>query len=184
MGRNPKIVSKNQILAQTTVINDGTRKLDSLHVWQIFAQSEIGQRDVVKDHRTHVKSLDPIIQEVYHPACAWVTTLDIFTKDVASVDLVRISELQNLRRFNMATDFPTPSDQGFNDRVLKTWAEQAQEKGAFARLQSIFLHGQGVGEWSLGRLTAFPALDEFCAYRSNVDRPSTISIPGWRTNSR
>jgi hypothetical protein len=173
MGYYPKIVSKNQILEQTAVTNDGIRKLDSLHVWRIFAQSEIGQRHVLKDHCKRFGSLENIVQQVYHPTCAWVTTLDIFTRDVADVDLVRISDLQNLRRFHMATDMPTSIDKGFSDRVLKTWAEQAQEKGAFARLQSMFLFGQAVTKWSLGRLTAFPALDEFCAYRCNIDLPST-----------
>jgi hypothetical protein len=170
---------------QTKVTNKGVRDLDSLHVWQIFAQSEIGKLRAVRNHCKRVSSLDKIIQQAYHPTCAWVTTLDILIGDVSSVDLVRVSELQNLRRFHMATNHGSTAERGFNDRVLKTWAEQAQEKGAFACLRSMTLYRQaGVTKWSLDRLTAFPALEEFCAYRCKISLRCTASLLGWRNTSR
>jgi hypothetical protein len=116
--------------------------------------------------------------------CAWVTTLDI-TAETSNIDLVRVSELQNLRRFHMATNHETADDEGFNDRVLRTWADQAREDGAFLHLQSIFLFCQvGITAWSLGQLSAFPALDEFTAYRCKIERHQMKAVSGWRKGAR
>ena len=112
-----------------------------------------------------------------------MTTLDI-TTETSTADLVRVSELRNLRRFHMATNHETAVDEGFNDRVLRTWADQAREEGAFPHLQSIFLFCQvGITAWSLGRLSAFPALDEFCAYRCDIEWRQTKSMSGWRNDA-
>jgi hypothetical protein len=84
----------------------------------------------------------------------------------------------------MATSNETATDQGFNNRVLRTWADQAREDGAFPHLQSIFLYCQeGITTWSLSRLSAFPALDEFCAYRCKIEWRQTKSMSGWRNSS-
>jgi len=125
------------------------------------------------------------IPQTIESDCSWLTTLNIATEE-SNVNLVRIAELRNLRRFHMAkaTGTETAIDQGFNDRVLRTWAEQARQDGAFMHLQSIFLYGQeGITTWSLDRLSAFPALDEFCAYRCKIEWPQTKSISGWRNSS-
>jgi hypothetical protein len=133
----------------------------------------------------YCKSLDNAIQRVYHPAAgAWLTNLEIHTgsgQEVSSVDLVRVSKLQNLRRFNMAAGFGAPADKGFSDRVTKTWAELAEDKCAFACLRSIFLYRQkGVTKWSLSHLTAFPVLHEFCAYGCDIESPRDNWPKGWR----
>ena len=85
----------------------------------------------------------------------------------------------------MATNHETADDEGFNDRVLRTWADQAREDGAFPHLQSIFLFCQvGITAWSLDRLSAFPTLDEFCAHRCKLERSPTKTMPGWRNDAQ
>jgi len=129
------------------------------------------------------KTMDQAIPQALRPDCSWITTLNIGQEE-SSVDLVRISELRNLRRFHMATRSEIAADQGFNDRVLRTWADQVREHGAFPHLQSIFLYCQeGITAWSLRHLSAFPALDEFCAYRCQIEWRQTKSMSGWRNSS-
>jgi hypothetical protein len=124
------------------------------------------------------------IPQAISTQCAWVTTLDI-TAETSTIDLVRVSELRNLRRFHMATNHETADDEGFNDRVLRTWADQAREDGAFPHLQSIVLYCQvGITAWSLSRLSTFPALDEFCAYRCKFRSHQTKAISGWRNDGQ
>jgi hypothetical protein len=125
------------------------------------------------------------IPQAIHTECAWVTTLDI-AAETSNVDLVRVSELRNLRRFHIAiTNNEATVDEGFNDRVLRTWADQAREHGAFPHLQSIFLFCQvGITASSLGRLSAFPALDEFCAYRCKIERRQTKTLSDWRNDAQ
>lgn len=129
------------------------------------------------------KHLSPAIPQATSPDFAWLTTLDI-SVETSNADLVRVSELRNLRRFQMATSHETAADEGFNDRVLRTWADQAREDGAFPHLQSVFLFCQvGITAYSLGRLSAFPALDEFCTYRCNIEWRQTKSMSGWRNDA-
>jgi hypothetical protein len=82
----------------------------------------------------------------------------------------------------MAANFGVPADKGFNDRVMKAWAELAEDGCAFACLQSIFLYRQkGVTKWSLKHLNAFLALHEFCAFECEiVSRDEEDSPAGWR----
>lgn len=121
------------------------------------------------------------IEFANHPTCAWTTTLDIMTDNVSPVDLTAISQLTNLRRFSMATANETPADKGLNDRVLRSWNGLAREEGAFSNLKTIFLYFQdGVSKWALEHLDAFPALDEFCAYRCKLRRHHAKGAVGWR----
>jgi hypothetical protein len=123
------------------------------------------------------------IPQAFHAECAWVTTLDIST-ETSKADLVRVSELRNLRRFRIATERENAADAPFDDRVLRTWADQAREEGAFPHLQSMFLFCQkGITACSLGRLSVFPALDEFIVYRSSIERLQTKSMSGWRSDA-
>jgi hypothetical protein len=136
------------------------------------------------DHTRSYKHLNLAIPQAVSTECAWVTTLDI-TAETSNIDLVRVSELRNLRRFHMATNHETADDEGFNDRVLRTWADQARDEGAFPHLQSIFLFCQvGITAWSLGRLSTFPTLDEFTAYRCRIALHQTKAIPGWRKDAQ
>jgi hypothetical protein len=129
--------------------------------------------------------MDFILQQVPSSPCAWITTLDIFTDELSNADLVRVSELCNLRRCHLATGSRSATGKVFNDRMLKSWAEQAQQKGAFAHLQSIFLYGQeGITHWSLDQLQGFPALDEFCASRCTIARRETCFTAGWQFCSK
>ena len=151
-------------------------------MWRIFAQSKIGQRSILLDRVRCYKDLHLAIPQGFQADCAWLTTLEI-TCETSNLDLVRVSELRNLRRFHVAISCETATDQVLNDRVLRTWADQAREDGAFAHLQSIFLFCQpGITAYSLGRLSAFPALDEFCAYRCNIEWRQTKSMAGWRND--
>jgi hypothetical protein len=136
------------------------------------------------DRARTCKNLRLAIPQAIHSDCAWVTTLDVAV-ETSNVDLVRVSELRNLRRFHMATKNEAAADEGFNDRVLRTWADQAREDGAFPHLQSIFLFCQvGITAWALGQLSAFPALDEFCAYRCKIERRQTKALSGWRHDAQ
>lgn len=153
-------------------------------MWRLFAQVGNADRQIVVDHCKTISSLDKAIQQVYDPSCAWVTTLDILTGTVSDKEFVQVSKFQNLRRIHVATGPSSPAGKGLSDRVLKSWAEQAQQEGAFAHLQSMFLYRQtDVTNWSLDRLAAFPALDEFCAYKCSIRAPS-LSLRGWRNSSR
>ena len=138
----------------------------------------------MEDHTSYFHDVGTAIEFAIHPNCTWVTALDISTEQTSRPDLVRVSEFQNLRSIHIATRSEKSGGEGLDDRVLKTWAEQAQQEGAFARLRSVFLYFQeGITQWSLARLSAFPALEEFCAYRCNVDRRHTISMTGWQRNT-
>jgi hypothetical protein len=81
----------------------------------------------------------------------------------------------------MAANFGATADKGFNDRVMKTWAELAEDNCAFACLQSIFLYRQnGITKWSLNHLNAFPALQEFCAFECGIVSRDEDWPRGWR----
>lgn len=81
----------------------------------------------------------------------------------------------------MATAFETEADKGFNDRVLRSWADLARDKGDFSNLKTIFLYFQeGVSKWSLEHLSAFPVLDEFCAYRCKLRRHHVKGVVDWQ----
>jgi len=81
----------------------------------------------------------------------------------------------------MATSRSTPADVGVNDRVLRSWAEAARERGALQHLRFIFLYSQlGVTKWSLPHLDAFPNLDEFCAYDCGIQWTDVEHRHGWR----
>jgi hypothetical protein len=64
------------------------------------------------------KQLRLAIPQAIHTECAWVTTLDI-AAETSNVDLVRVSELRNLRRFHIAiTNNEATVDEGVNISVL------------------------------------------------------------------
>ncbi|KAM0715877.1 hypothetical protein Q7P37_008391 [Cladosporium fusiforme] len=158
-------------------------RLDSLRVWQLFAQSSIGDRTIIRDRSLNrLTNIHQTIQIAYHPTCAWVTTLDILTDDISQLDFASLSELKNLRRFHIATASEAPHDKGFNDRVLRSWADLARDNGDFANLKTIFLYLQGgVSQWSLDHISAFPGLDEFCAYMCRrLKRRHLKRVLGWQ----
>lgn len=137
---------------------------------------------MVKTHAVRAVDIDRALALSPHPTAAWLTTLEITSASIAPTALASAASLPNLRHFHMATSHQTPRDEGFTDRTLKSWAAQAASPaaGAFARLRTIFLYFQGgVSRWSLAHLAAFPALDEFCAYRCRVRRHRFRAPEGW-----
>lgn len=132
-------------------------------------------------HTKYASSIDRSIQMAHDKDCAWLTTIDIVTDVVSNKDIVRISEIQNLRSLRVGTCIKSPENEGFNDRILRTWADQARQRTALRYLKSIFLYYQeGITGWSLGRLSAFPALEDFCAYKCDIGRQHLKSLAGWR----
>jgi hypothetical protein len=113
--------------------------------------------------------------------CSWITSLNITKHNIPLDELVLVSKLDNLRSFLMATTQKCNSGMGFNDRVLRSWAESAKEGGAFQHLRFIFLYRQlGVTKLCLPHLDAFPKLDEFCAYECGIEKRDAKHRQGWR----
>lgn len=100
---------------------------------------------------------------------------------MALTELVVVPRLDNIRSLLMATTQNTSADLGVNDRVLRSWAEAVQDRGALQHLRFIFLYRQsGVTKWSLPHLDAFPKLEEFCAYDCGIQRQDVEHRSGWR----
>jgi len=113
--------------------------------------------------------------------CSWITSLEITKGDIPLEELVHLSKLDNLRSFLMATSSRPSADTGINDRVLRSWAESAKDRGALQHLRFIALYRQpGVTKWCLPHLDAFPHLDEFCAYECGIQWRDVKRWQGWR----
>lgn len=153
-------------------------------MWQLFAQSSIGDRSIIQSRSlSRINHIEQAVYLSHSASCAWMTTVQITARALDPTDLTHLAKLPNLRNFHMATSHETPADVGFNDRVLRSWAEAAANHGAFAHLKTIFLYFQeGATRWSLDHLSAFPALDEFCAYRCKLRRHHASNLFGWDEN--
>lgn len=156
-------------------------QLDSPHVWQLFAQSSIGNRSIIKSRSlARINQIQRAVHLSSSTSCAWMTTVQITARDIDPTEFMHLANLSNLRNFHIATSHEAPADVGFKDRVLRSWADAAANHGAFAYLKTVFLYFQeGVTRWSLDHLSAFPALDEFCAHRCKLRRHHATNISGW-----
>jgi hypothetical protein len=125
--------------------------------------------------------MDKVVVHSSNAECSWITSLEITDLDISPAELVAVSRLDNLRSLVMATTRRTSADTGVNDRILRSWADSVQDRGALQHLRFIFLYSQrGITKWSLPHLDAFPKLNEFCAYNCGVHWRDVGHRQGWR----
>ncbi|KAK5125165.1 hypothetical protein LTR85_000841 [Meristemomyces frigidus] len=147
------------------------RSLDTLHVWQTFAQIEGVSIDQVRHWkwqcpRCLFSRLPQMLQLADSPSLAWVTDLTLEDR-ITSHDLLQVSKLRNVRNLHFYGN--TKSNKGFTDAVFRSWADAAQQSHAFPELESVTVDApryndrgiSNITHWSLGQLWKFPALAIF-----------------------
>lgn len=148
--------------------------LDTLRVWQTFAQVEGVSIERVREHRDWAYKcprcgptrLPQLLQLADNPSFAWLTDLSLDER-MTTHDLVQIPSLRNVRTLRLLTSIRRNA--GFNDAVFKAWADAAKEGQAFTKLETIFVDARDPGSlyevnithWSLAQLWKFPALTHY-----------------------
>ncbi|KAI7486697.1 hypothetical protein KC351_g3137 [Hortaea werneckii] len=158
------------------------RHLVSVRIWQIFLQSPIAH------HLPKEKSwtwgckacfstrLPATLRAADSPSLLWLTQLAMLNPQTKPEDLVKVSLLTNVRSIRVMVS--RRPEQGFTDRVFRSWADAAMTRGAFPRLQALLiqfpseavsLDHEHVTHRSLTYLHRFPALELFALFEPWLD---------------
>ncbi|GAB1736305.1 hypothetical protein NU219Hw_g6972t1 [Hortaea werneckii] len=153
------------------------RRLLSVRVWQIFHQTSVAH-DVPKEKfwRWGCKAcfslrLPATLRAADSPSLLWLTHLAILNPQIKPEDLVKIPLLTNVCSIRVMVS--RRPEQGFADRVFRSWADAATTEGAFPCLQALLVqfpsgsapldHGH-ITHRSLTYLHRFPALELFALF--------------------
>ncbi|KAI7708187.1 hypothetical protein D0864_00301 [Hortaea werneckii] len=153
------------------------RWLDSVRIWQIFLQSSIAhQVPNVKFWTWGCKAcfstrLPATLRAADSPSLLWLTHLAILNPQTKPEDLVKVPQLTNVCSIRVMVS--RRPEQGFTDRVFRSWADAAMTRGAFPCLQALLVqfpdgsvpldHGK-ITHRSLTYLHHFPALELFALF--------------------
>jgi len=153
------------------------RCLDSVRIWQIFLQSSIAhQVPKVKFWTWGCKAcfstrLPATLRAADSPSLLWLTHLAILNPQTKPEDLVKVPQLTNVCSVRVMVS--RRPEQGFTDRVFRSWADAAMTRGAFPCLQALLVQFPGgsvpldhghVTHRSLTYLHRFPALELFALF--------------------
>jgi hypothetical protein len=157
-----------------------SRQLDSLHVWRVFAHSQIGNRFHEADYLPQT-SLEICCQLITSQSAVWITDLSIYLMDDMAADLTKISTISNLHKLHVGNSTKSPYSR-LDDRVLRAWADAARDQGSFSHVKHLKLHDhKGITKWSLERLSSFPALANLALHGCNLSKQDIeiLILRGW-----
>ncbi|KAI7534347.1 hypothetical protein KC331_g12614 [Hortaea werneckii] len=153
------------------------RRLLSLSIWQIFLHSSIAH-DVPKEkfwrwgcEACFSTRLPATLRAADSPSLLWLTHLAILNPQIKPEDLVKVPLLTNVCSIRVMVS--RRPEQGFTDRVFRSWADAAMTQGAFPCLQALLVQFPGgsvprdhghITHRSLTYLHRFPALELFALF--------------------
>ncbi|GAB1728444.1 hypothetical protein NU195Hw_Modified_91t1 [Hortaea werneckii] len=153
------------------------RCLDSVRIWQIFLQSPIAHQVPKKKSWTwgceacFSTRLPATLRAADSPSLLWLTHLTIINPQIKPEDLVKVPLLTNVCSIRVMVS--RAPEQGFTDRVFRSWADAALTRGAFPCLRALLVQFPGgsvpldyghITHRSLTHLHCFPALELFALF--------------------
>lgn len=158
------------------------RRLVSVRIWQIFLQSSIAHH-VPKEkfwrwgcEACSSTRLPATLRAADSPSLLWLTHLAILNPQIKPEDLVKVPLLTNVCSIRVMVS--RRPEQGFTDRIFRSWADAAMTQGAFPCLQALIVqfpsgpvplnHGH-ITHRSLTYLHRFPALELFALFDPWLD---------------
>lgn len=130
--------------------------------------------------------LDQYFSRIDSPTYHWVTELSLNGLFFSTADVLAIPMLRNLSALAIDSGRIESSDKGIvNDRILRTWAEQATTTGAFPILRHICLRSQrAITHASFTHLNSFKALNSFSVTDCDIFKThvciDSAKAAGWR----
>lgn len=153
------------------------RRLLSLRIWQIFLHSSIAH-DLPKEEfwrwgceACFSTRLPATLRAADSPSLLWLTHLAILNPQIKPEDLVKVPLLTNVCSIRVTVS--RRPEQGFTDRIFRSWADAAMTQGAFPCLQALLVQFPGrsvprdhghMTHRSLTYLHRFPALELFALF--------------------
>jgi len=160
-------------------------ELDSVRMWQIFLHSAYKDQ-LERDRkwsggcRKCLPHLPAMLKSADSASSVWLTDLNLGDAGLAWLQpehLLCIAELRNVRHISLTGN----ADLAFNDRILRAWAKAAERKGAFSKLEALFVESHhkmqrdALTHWSLGYLRYFPLLETICLRYSVMESKYTYA---------
>lgn len=142
-----------------------SRHGDNMAIWKVFVDAYGDQMDDGDESSHHYQNVIMLPQILLASAIPFITSsnsrfLSLLTVSVHTMDRSEWSTLCSLTNLRMLAIQVEDKEQGFNDRVARTWSNHALENGAFPRLRSILFnkyHDQNEAA-TLRYLSNLPAL--------------------------
>jgi hypothetical protein len=114
------------------------------------------------------------------PTYNWLVVLTLEDLNLGVDLLLSISQLRNVSFMSIFGQSRTTPEPGLSDRIVRSWAHDVSDHGAFSRLEAIFLDGQAnVTAATMQHLNSFPRLETFCLNMCGVKSPSLDSLSTW-----
>lgn len=144
-----------------------TTRRESFHTWRVFATAYPNEMATTA-HRyyLHIRQpslpLDSYFSGITSVTLSWSTCLRISPKETRIADLVAVSSITNLAMLDLSDGQIAidPKTSSFDERVMRTWAEIAEQRKGFLHLQVIMLGWQDIDAWIFKYLPYFPALSQ------------------------
>ncbi len=170
----------------TSLTPYGNRRLDSVHIWKLFAYVYLGVEDL--KHRQHVilkpdspfKSyIDPLVSITFH----WITFLTLSQIICSRTDLLQLTKLKNLGVLTIGQGLACPII-GIDDSLVRAWGRAAAESDAFSTLRVFQCRSQKqITTKVLHYLNDFPSLALFtfedCPKIGPQNKEEALRL-GWR----
>lgn len=168
-------------------------RLESVHIWKVFASVYIGIKEETLRNKSHVV-LDPngsfnsYIEPLISPTFHWLTFLSISHLPCSRTDLLQLFQLTNLGVLTVGQGVNcSGSGIGLDDSIIRSWARAAATSSgsAFSCLRVLnCVSQQGLSAKILPYLNEFPALALFtfdrCPGIHGPRERNEASRLGWR----
>ncbi|KAK2763815.1 hypothetical protein FQN54_009433 [Arachnomyces sp. PD_36] len=150
----------------------GRSRKQTMYAWKIFATAypsefrELSQYHCMQLNQRAMRIPD-YLGLLRSESLAWGTVLTLSTEFTGVSDLVGISSVVNLVALNISyfkppKSAPIPEDREIitlNDRIIRSWSEQARTGTAFRHLRVLMVRGQhDLSDGLFRYLDSFPAL--------------------------
>lgn len=175
---------------------------DSLHAWQVFARTGIFDNKKMKKkkksaRRMNMSCMKPecLMDIASSPEMSWLTNLTVGSVAMDMGAALSISQIPNIRNIHIQACQPGIDRERspFTDRLLRSWAADATDRGAMSLLEMIFMDDQlEITTNALRYLGAFPKLNMFTvrdcginAHSNATGRAKIVSAGqrvGWNLN--
>lgn len=143
-----------------------------MYIWKVFATAYPSEfKQLSQYHCMNVDQRTMLIPDylglLRSDSLSWGTVLTLSTDFTGVSDLVGVSSVVNLvaldiSYFKPPKSAPVPDEQKIttlNDRIIRSWSEQAQTGAAFKHLRVLMIRGQhDLSEGMFRYLESFPAL--------------------------
>lgn len=143
-----------------------------MYAWKLFATAYPREfKELSQYHCMKVDNKSMLISDylglLRSDSLSWGTVLTLSTEFTGVTDLVGVSSVVNLAALDISyfkppRSAPVPEDQEvttLNDRIVRSWSEQAQSDAAFKHLRVLMVRGQhNLSEGLFRYLDSFPAL--------------------------